>query len=106
MEEGLQTQIMQKMLEEGVSSVKLPGLAQVVRTNKTHYEIVDREAFARAIFEELKTADAEGRSLMDAFFAQFRVSKETFTELYADVTDVSRMGMALVEKPELSIRKA
>ena len=106
LEDALKNQILQLMLEEGLSSFKVEGLAQVVKSSKSHYEITDKEAFARTVFETLKAAEAEQRPLSDALVTQYRVSKDVFSDLYPDVEDLSNFGVTLVEKPELLIRKA
>ena len=105
-EAEFQAAILQHMLENDVKSVKYEGIGQVIRTSKSHYEIKDKEAFARAIFNSMLEAAQGQRPLAEAMLAQMRVSKDLL-EAYMEHASVAAetCGVSLVEKPELSIRK-
>ena len=105
-EATLQAQILQLMMEEGVQSVNFSEVGRVIRTTKPHYEITDKEVFAATILRSLTDAARERRPLSEALLAQHRVSKESL-QGFIEATGMALdgCGVALVEKPELSIRK-
>ena len=108
-ESELQDRILQHMLESGVQSIHYPEIGRVIRTTKSHYEIVDKEKFAREALYSMLEADRDGRPVAEAMLAQFRVSKEafeSFIEHSGGGTKIEDCGVSMVDKPELSIRKS
>lgn len=108
-ESELQDRILQHMLESGVQSIHYPEIGRVIRTTKSHYEIVDKEKFAREALYNMLEADRDGRPVAEAMLAQFRVSKESLESLIEHSngeTTLEQCGVSVVDKPELSIRKS
>ena len=105
-EADLQEQILHLMMLQNVKSVHYPEIGHVVKVSKKHYEVTDKEAFARLVFTSMAEAVKNGTPLSEAMLTQFRVSKESL-EGYLDHAEAlpEQYGVELVEKPELSIRK-
>ena len=107
-ESELQDRILQHMLESGVQSIHYPELGRVIRTVKSHYEIVDKEKFANEVLDSLLEAHRDGRPLAESMLAQFRVSKESLEALleHDSGATLEACGVTQVDKAELSIRKS
>ena len=110
-EESLKTSILYQM--EGSKSMNLDGLAKIVRKEKTHYEIRDREALARAILRLMVEQGQQGKPLSEALLLQQRVSSRVLEEhLEAmgldEATETGYLessGLARVTEPTLSITR-
>lgn len=107
-ESELQDRILQHMLEAGVQSIHYPEIGRIIRTTKSHYEIVDKEKFAREALYNMLEADRDGRPVAEAMLTQFRVGKESFESFleHSGGTKIEDCGVSVVDKPELSIRKS
>lgn len=102
----IQESILQTMFEDGIQSVHYPEIGRLVRVNKTHYEIFDKEAFAKGILMSLTSAKAAGRPLAESALAQMRVSRESLEAYLGDTPEFAQtIGVRQVDKPELSFRK-
>lgn len=104
-EAELKAMILQYMVENDMQSVHYPEVGRLVRSSKSHYEIFDKDAFARAMLQSLVEAGEQGRPLSDGFIAQFRPAKDMFESFLQDGHSIDTCGVSLVEAPELALRK-
>lgn len=110
-EESLKTSILYQM--EGSKSMNLDGLAKIVRKEKTHYEIRDREALAHAILRLMVEQGQQGKPLSEALLLQQRVSSRVLEEHLeamgldetAETGYLESSGLARVTEPTLSITR-
>ena len=106
LEAPLKLQILQTMHDEGMQSLHFPEVGRVISSTRSHYEIVDKEAFALAMLRSITTAAQEGRPLSEAMLAQNRPSKEIFEDYLQHMgVAAESCGVRKVEQPELYIRK-
>lgn len=104
-EAPLREQILQYLFENNMQSVHFPSVGRVLRVKKSHYEIVDKEVYARMMLQSLVEAAEEGRPLSDGFIAQFRVGKDTYAD-FMSRHEGQDTGVLEVINEDLTIRKS
>jgi hypothetical protein len=111
-EDPLRMELLVLLQSEGLQSVKLAGGGSVVRTTKSHYEILDAEKLCLTMFTNMGTLLQNGRPLTDALLVERRVAKTNVREfLGLDKEDpipadiVAGMGLKYVEENDITLRK-
>lgn len=102
-ENELKSQLLEKMQSLQQSSVSYDDLGKVIRTTKRHYEIRDKDLFARAILQSIVEAVQAGGTFYDGLLVQLRPSKDA-VDFYLESHPNDTIGLENVETYDITIR--
>ena len=104
-ESPLKIAILQAMQDDGVQSLHYPDIGRIICSVRSHYEVIDKDAFMYALSQSIIEATREGRPLSEAMLAQYRPSKEILEDFQHSGLSMEECGVRKVDQQELSIRK-